>query len=80
MQNVGLSRATPLNNIQENTSMGLEANQLDVWDTSINMLLNGEKSANPDMIFKRHTFTTHPRGTGSTSGNNVQVSWFSSRL
>uniref|UniRef100_A0A8C7G191 Reverse transcriptase domain-containing protein n=1 Tax=Oncorhynchus kisutch TaxID=8019 RepID=A0A8C7G191_ONCKI len=51
---VGLSRAIPLTIIKEDTSMDLEAKQLEEWATSNNMLLNGKKPLEIRICFFRH--------------------------
>ncbi|KAK6325851.1 hypothetical protein J4Q44_G00051930, partial [Coregonus suidteri] len=54
---VGLSRAIPLTSVQEDTSMGLEIQQLEEWATSNNMVLNGKKSVEIQICF----YKDHPQ-------------------
>ncbi|KAJ8358657.1 hypothetical protein SKAU_G00151820 [Synaphobranchus kaupii] len=67
---VGLSRAIPLTNIHSDTSMQMEAKQLDEWAASNNMVLNGKKSVEMKICFYRNPPQLVPLSLG---GQEVPV-------
>ncbi|KAJ8417503.1 hypothetical protein AAFF_G00223460 [Aldrovandia affinis] len=51
---VGLSQAIPLTNIESDTTMGKEMEQLNKWAASNNMLLNGKNSVEVWICFSKN--------------------------
>ncbi|KAJ8391003.1 hypothetical protein AAFF_G00097810 [Aldrovandia affinis] len=52
--NVGLSQAIPLTNIESDTTMGMETEQLDKRASPNNMLLNRKKSVEVRICFSKN--------------------------